>query len=74
MALGAAVLGGRELYRYGYMNEGPVSKIREVGAYPLNIAELLMAVAVVAIVMRYQFGPFFKNRKFVQRRTQSIYS
>lgn len=31
-ALGVTVLGGRELYRYGYMTpEGPNSKIREYG-------------------------------------------
>ena len=46
-SLGCVVLIGRELYRYGYMTKhGPNSWIRELGAYPLNIAELLLIVCV----------------------------
>ena len=53
-ALGTIVLGGRELYRIGYMSpEGPTSKIREMGAYPLNVAELLMLFSVTSIFFSY---------------------
>ena len=70
--MAAIVLGGRELYRAGYMSpEGPTSKVREYGAYPLNITELLLTVSVLAIVTRYQFGGFVSRRKIVQRFTQS---
>jgi hypothetical protein len=63
-ALGVTVLGGRELYRYGYLTpEGPNNKIREYGAYPLNIAEAVGLLAVGFVCCRYQFGNFIKNRK-----------
>ena len=45
-ALGSVVLVGRELYRAGYMSpDGPNSHIREAGAIPLNIAEMLITVS-----------------------------
>lgn len=54
VGLGSVVLGGRELYRYGYMTpDGPNSKIREYGAIPLNIAEALLVASVSFIFMRY---------------------
>ena len=43
--LGSTILVGRELYRFGYMSpDGPNSHIREAGAIPLNIAEIIMLV------------------------------
>ena len=69
-ALGSVVLGGRELYRVGYMSpEGPTSKIREMGAMPLNIAELLMLLSMTGIFIRYQFGGLLRNRNFYKRLT-----
>lgn len=68
--LGLVVIGGRELYRFGYMSpEGPTSKIREYGAYPLNISELLIASGVLFMFLRYQFGGFVSRRKLIQRLT-----
>ena len=64
--LGMVVLGGRELYRIGYMShEGPTSKIREVGAVSLNVAELLGVLGLSLAFMRYRFGTFASNRKVV---------
>ena len=73
-SLAAVVLGGREVYRYGYMTpDGPNSKIREYGAYPLNIAEALMIASVSFIFMRYQFGGFVSRRKISKYFTQNPY-
>jgi hypothetical protein len=70
VGLGAVVLGGRELYRVGYMSpEGPTSKIREKGAYPLNIAELLVLFSVSFVFISYQFGGLIRNRNFFKRLT-----
>lgn len=70
--MGATVLVGRELYRYGYMtNDGPNSSIREAGAIPLNVAEMLMIVGIAGIMTGYLFGPFMRNRKLVKRFTMS---
>ena len=51
---GIIILFGRELYRYGYMtNEGPNSLIREIGAYALNISEILVAFLLCGVAFRY---------------------
>jgi hypothetical protein len=72
--LGAVILGGRELYRVGYQtNDGPNSKIREAGAIPLNIAELLIALGLCFTFMRYRFGLFISNRNIVQKFTMTKY-
>lgn len=66
--MGGVVLVGRELYRVGYMTpEGPTSKIREMGAIPLNVAELLVLGSVAFIFVRYAFGPYIWRRKFVKK-------
>ena len=71
-ALGLTVFVGRELYRYGYMTkEGPNSHIREAGAIPLNIAEVMMILGVGVLALRYFFGPFLGRRKFIRRFTWS---
>ena len=71
-SVGAVILGGRELYRVGYMSsEGPNSKIREAGAMPLNIAMILSILSVSFIALRYKFGPFVTNRKVVKYFTES---
>jgi len=72
--LGAVVLVGRELYRIGYMSpEGPVSTIREYGAYPLNISELLAVFALSFVFLRHQFGGFVNRRRIVRYFTMSRY-
>ena len=72
--MGATVLVGRELYRYGYMTEdGPNSWIREAGAIPLNVAELMLMLSIGFLAARYFCGPFFNNRNFVRRFTMSKY-
>ena len=72
--LGAVVLAGRELYRIGYMSpEGPGSRIREYGAIPLNIGELLCVLSVCFVFLRYQFGGFASRRRFVKYFTHSRY-
>jgi len=74
VGLGAVVLVGRELYRTGYMSlEGPTSKIREYGAYPLNIAEALGVLSVSFVFLRYQFGGFASRRRIVRYFTHSQY-
>ena len=56
---GMIILLGREFYRYGYFtNDGPNSLIREIGAYSLNISELLIAFLVCGVAFRYKFGKF----------------
>ena len=71
-AMGATVIVGRELYRYGYMtNDGPNSRVREAGAIPLNAAEFFMVLAVGGLALQYLFGPFFSRRNFVKRFTMS---
>ena len=50
-AMGGTIIAGRELYRIGYTSpEGPTSKIREMGAIPLNAAELLILGSVAFVV------------------------
>uniref|UniRef100_A0A7S3FVC5 Uncharacterized protein n=1 Tax=Strombidium rassoulzadegani TaxID=1082188 RepID=A0A7S3FVC5_9SPIT len=74
LTFASIVLVGRELYRVGYLSDdGPTSKIREVGAIPLNITELLLALSVFFLSIRYRTGPFFARRKFVQRFTKTPY-
>ena len=70
---GTTVLVGRELYRYGYMTDGPTSKVREAGAIPLNIAELLTLLLLGFGVVRYQTGGFIQRRKLYQRLFSSEY-
>ena len=72
--LGVTILGGRELYRIGYMSkDGPTSKIRELGAVPLNIAELFLVLSLSFVFLRYQTGFFLGNRKSIRYLTKSAY-
>ena len=74
VGLGAVVIAGRELYRAGYMSpEGPTSKIREYGAYPLNIAEALGVLSVSFVFLRFRFGGFVSRRRSVRYFTHSQY-
>ena len=67
-AMGGTVLVGRELYRTGYTSsDGPTSKIREMGAIPLNIAELLVLGAGFFVYARFAGGPFIWRRKFIKK-------
>ena len=73
-SLGITVFAGREFYRYGYTtNDGPNSNIREIGAISLNAAEFFMIGLIGVLALRYFFGPFFNNRKFVQKFKLSVY-
>jgi len=48
------VIGGREIYRIGYMSkDGPNSKVREYGAGSLNVSEILICLSVVFCVARF---------------------
>lgn len=72
--LGSIVLVGRELYRYGYTtNDGPNSDIREYGAYPLNISELLCIFAILLGFAKTRFGGFASRRKIVRYFSKSQY-
>lgn len=63
--LTSIVITGRELYRFGYMSkQGHSSFIRELGAYPLNIAEMLMIFGLGSIFYRKRFENIVKNRSF----------
>ena len=68
------MLVGREFYRFGYLDkDGPSSKIREIGAVPLNAAEFFLIGATAFVVLKRQTGGFFSRRKFVRKRTWSHY-
>lgn len=45
-------------------NQGPNSKVREMGAVPLNIAEIFMILGLGSIFYRKRFAGLLKNRKF----------
>ena len=63
--LGGVVFVGRWFYYYGYIIEGPNSQIRHLGAYPLNIAEMLMILSLAGIaIWKRNLGPFLKKWKF----------
>lgn len=65
---------GREFYRFGYLDrDGPSSKIREIGAIPLNIAGILLISSVAGFVWRRQMGGFISRRKTVRRFTTNHY-
>ena len=46
---GGVILVGRELYNEGYIKYGAASKIREMGAYSVNITEVCMLLGVVSM-------------------------
>ena len=70
----SVVLVGRELYRFGYMSkDGPNSKLRELGAYPLNIAEIFMILSLGLVYLKYKTGAFFLRRKIVKRFSWTTY-
>ena len=61
------IIVGRELYRYGYLTkEGPNSLIRELGAYPLNIAEIFLIMSLGLVYLKYKTGAFFLRRRIVR--------
>ena len=73
-SMAGVVLVGREFYRFGYLSKhGPSSRIREVGAVPLDVAEFGMVCALSLVYLKYRVGPFFARRKFVQRFTMTRY-
>jgi hypothetical protein len=64
--MGMVVLVGREFYRYGYTsNDGPNSRIREMGAIPLNAAESFLLCGIILMGARYSLGGFLKRRKIM---------
>jgi hypothetical protein len=68
LVLSGTVITGRELYRIGYQSrEGHNSKIREMGAYPLNIAEMLMILSLGQLFYSRRFVGLLKNRKFYKK-------
>mmetsp|Transcript_5909 Transcript_5909/g.4217 ORF Transcript_5909/g.4217 Transcript_5909/m.4217 type:complete len:156 (+) Transcript_5909:248-715(+) len=65
LAMGCTYVTGRELYRIGYTsNEGANSKIREMGALPLNAAGLFLILAISSIYFRNRFKSMFGEFKF----------
>lgn len=65
---------GREFYRFGYLSkEGASSKIREMGALPLNAAEFFMIGSLGFIYLRYKTGAFVLRRKIIKRFTTTHY-
>ena len=73
-AMATVVLFGRELYRFGYLTkEGPSSKIRELGAVPLNAAEFFVIGSVSCYLFKRWSGGFFSRRKLVRRFTTTAY-
>jgi len=68
------VLLGRELYRRGYLSkEGANSKLREMGAIPLNIAEMVLILSLGLVYLKYKTGSFFLRRKFIRRFSWTHY-
>jgi hypothetical protein len=66
--LGSVVICGRELYRWGYLSkDGPNSHIRELGAVPLNVAEILLILGFASIYTRMRYEGLLRNRKFYKR-------
>ena len=53
--------------------DGPNSKLRELGAYPLNIAEIFMILSLGLVYLKYKTGAFFLRRKIVKRLTWTTY-
>jgi len=52
----------------GYLSkDGPNSPIREMGAYPLNIAEIIMILGLGSIWFRRRYDGLIKNRKLYKR-------
>lgn len=73
-SMATVVLVGRELYKYGYLTkEGPSSKIREMGALPLNAAEFFVIGSVPFFLFKRWSGGFFARRKFVRYFTFNAY-
>ena len=72
IAMQSIVIVGRELYRFGYLTkDGPNSWIRELGAIPLNAAEVMLILGFSSIWFRHRFQGMIKNRKFVKKFTHS---
>jgi hypothetical protein len=74
LALTSVVIAGRGLYTAGYMsNEGPNSKIREMGAIPLNAAEIFLILGLGALVFKSTSTlGLLKNRKIYKRYTMDL--
>ena len=74
LALTSVVIAGRCLYTAGYMsNEGPNSKIREMGAIPLNVAEICLILGLGALVFKNTSTlGLLKNRKIYKRYTMDL--
>jgi len=74
LALTSVVIAGRCLYTAGYMSkEGPNSKIREMGAIPLNVAEICLILGLGALVFKSTSTlGLLKNRKIYKRYTMDL--
>ena len=68
LALTGVIFTGRTLYSVGYTScEGANSKIREMGAIPLNIAELLLVLGLAGLFVKHKMSWMLTNRKFYKR-------
>lgn len=65
---GSVVIAGRELYRMGYQStDGPNSVIRELGAVPLNAAEIFMILGLGTLWFTRRYEGLFRNRKIYKK-------
>lgn len=70
--MGAVVIVGREFYRWGYLSkDGPNSLIREVGAIPLNVAEILLIGGLGSLYYRMRYHGLLRNRKLYKKLFQN---
>lgn len=72
--MGSVIIVGRELYRWGYLSkDGPNSHIRELGAIPLNAAEIFLVLGFASLYFRMRYEGLLRNRKLFKRLfTQKI--
>ena len=71
-AMGSVMLVGREFYRFGYHDKnGASSKVRELGAIPLNIAGVLLMGSLGLVAAKRRTGDFWGRRKFVRYFTHN---
>ena len=73
VGLGTVVLLGRGLYTYGYYTESAQSIIREVGAVPMNVAEIFFTLSVSTAVVSFFCMPFIRRRNFYRKRFWTVY-
>jgi hypothetical protein len=74
LAMSGVIIVGRGLYQAGYMStEGPNSRIREMGAIPLNAAEFFLVLGMMTLLFKStKTLGLLKNRNFYKKRTLDL--